>query len=257
MTVMETQTPTPTGATQRIDLEATNDALANADAVDVVRWAADTFGERTMLTSSFGAQSAVMLHLVSQVQPDVPVVWIDTGYLFPETYRFAEQLRERLGLNLKVYQPEMSPARMEAMLGRLWEGDEADLDRYDQLRKVEPMQRAMDEVNPAAWYAGLRGGQTNFRSTLRKVEFQNGVYKILPILDWSTKRVHEYLTEHDLPYHPLYEQGYASIGDMHTSRPITDQEHERAGRFRGLKQECGIHLPASQEEAESRESSGL
>jgi len=257
MATTDAQTPTPTGATQRIDLEATNDALAQANAVEVVRWAAETFGERTMLTSSFGAQSAVMLHLVTRVQPDVPVVLIDTGYLFPETYRFVEELRERLGLNLKVYQPEISPARMEAIEGRLWEGDESQLDRYDRLRKVEPMQRAMDEVNPAAWFAGLRGGQTDFRSTLRKVEFQSGVYKVLPIVDWSTKQVHEYLTEHDLPYHPLYEKGYASIGDVHTSRPITDQEHERAGRFRGLKQECGIHLPASKEEAQSRDASGL
>jgi len=252
-----TPTQTPTGATQRIDLEAANASLAEADALEVVRWAAETFGERTLLTSSFGAQSAVMLHLVTRVQPDVPVLWIDTGYLFPETYRFADELTQRLKLNLKVYQPAVSPARMEAMQGRLWEGGEDELNQYDQVRKVEPMQRAMDELNPAAWYAGLRGGQTDFRAGLRKVEFQSGVYKVLPILDWSTKQVHEYLTKHDLPYHPLYEQGYASIGDVHSSRPITDEEHERAGRFRGLKQECGIHLPASKEEAESRDSSGL
>lgn len=240
-----------------LDLDAVNERLANADAPTAIEWAAETFGDGLAMTSSFGAQSALMLHLATRVLPDIPVIFIDTGYLFPETYRFAEELTDRLKLNLKVYQPAMSPARMEALRGKLWEEGLDGLNEYDRVRKVEPLQRAMAELGVTAWLAGLRAKQTEFRKSLRKLEKQGARYKVHPVLAWTTKDVHEYLKRHDLPYHPLYDQGYASIGDVHSTRPITAQEDERAGRFRGLKQECGIHLPATPEENESRESSGL
>src|SRR5690606_23489534 len=108
-----------------------------------------------------------------------------------------------------------------------------------------------------AWLAGLRKGQTEHRKHLRHVELQGDTYKVHPILTWTTKAVHEYLKRHDLPYHPLHEQGYASIGDWHSTRPVGAGEDERAGRFGGLKQECGLHLPKSPEENASREASGL
>ncbi len=248
---------TATPATAELDLQAVNASLADAGAQDVVRWAADTFGRGLIMTSSFGAQAAVMLHLVTRVVPDVPVVFIDTGFLFPETYRFADELTRRLNLNLKVYQSPISPARMVALEGRLWEGDAEALNRYDRLRKVEPMQRALQELGATAWLAGLRREQTDFRRSLDRVTRQNGIYKIHPILDWTTRDVHEYLKAHDLPYHPLYEKGYASIGDWHSTTSILDGQHEREGRFRGLKQECGLHVPGSPEENDSRTSSGL
>src|SRR5690606_30891832 len=145
------------------------------------------------------AQAAVMLHLASQVVPDIPVVFIDTGFLFPETYRFADELTRRLKLNLKVYQSPMSPARMVALhgpsRGRAREG----LDLYDRMRKVEPMQRALGELKATAWLAGLRRQQTEHRKSLPIVGVQNGIHKVLPILSWTTKDVHEYLKKHDLP----------------------------------------------------------
>jgi phosphoadenosine phosphosulfate reductase len=240
-----------------LDLDTLTAQLGNADPEQIIRWAADTFGSRLVLTSSFGAQAAVMLHLVTRVVPDIPVILIDTGYLFPETYTFAQSLTERLGLNLKVYQPLLSPARHEALHGRLWENGIEGLNQYDQERKVEPLQRALRELDATAWLAGLRREQTEHRATLRPVEQQNQLYKVHPILNWTTKDVHEYLTRHGLPYHPLYEKGYKSIGDTHSTRPITDQMDERAGRFHGLKQECGLHLPETAEESESRDASGL
>jgi phosphoadenosine phosphosulfate reductase len=193
-----------------------------------------------------------------QVAPGIPVILIDTGFLFPETYRFADELTQRLKLNLKVYQSPISPARMVALHGPLWEQGREGLDKYDRMRKVEPMQRALKELDAAAWLAGLRSQQTDHRKTLATVGLQNGIYKVHPILRWTTKDVHAYLKKHDLPYHPLYEKGYPSIGDWHSTRAITGEDaHERETRFRGLKQECGLHLPASEAEDASRESSGL
>lgn len=240
-----------------LDLPQINAQLEGSPAEQVIRWAHEAFGQGLVMSSSFGAQAAVMLHLATRVVPDIPVIFIDTGYLFPETYRFAEALRERLGLNLKVFQGEESPARMEALRGKLWEKGVEGLTAYNHLRKVLPMQRALRELGAKAWLAGLRGDQTDHRSALPYVVKQNGLYKVHPILRWSRADVGRYLVEHDLPWHPLVEQGYASIGDTHTTRPVGAGEDERAGRFAGLKQECGLHLPTSPEEDASRESSGL
>lgn len=246
-----------TRQTRRIDLDAVNAELHNADAERVVGWAHETFGNRLVMTSSFGAQSALMLHLVTRVVPHIPVILIDTGYLFPETYRFALALTERLNLNLKVYTPQVTTGWLEAVHGRLWEQGESGLEKYHQITKLEPMQRALRELKAEAWLAGLRREQTDHRAALRRLEQQDGRYKLHPVLDWTTRDVHEYMKRHDLPYHPLYEQGYASIGDVHSTRPITDLQHERDGRFRGLRQECGLHLPTTSEENESRNSSNL
>ena len=164
---------------------------------------------------------------------------------------------ERLNLNLKVYQSHLSPARHEALHGKQWEQGPEGLAEYNQIRKVEPMHQALRELSASAWLAGLRGEQTEHRSGLRAVDLQDGLHKIHPILGWTTRDVHLYLTEHNLPYHPLYEKGYRSIGDTHSTIPVTADMHERAGRFHGLKQECGLHLPDSAEEDRSRQSSGL
>lgn len=245
-------------ASATFNLDDANTQLAAQDAAARVAWAVEHFREGLAMTSSFGAQSAVMLHLVTRVVPDIPVVWIDTGYLFPETYRFAEELRERLSLNLKVFTAGITPARFEAMHGRAWE-EEANGGEAEYLKhfKVEPMQRAIRELGITCWLAGLRAEQTDHRATLRPVERQNGVYKVHPILNWTRKQVGDYLTQHNLPYHPLVEQGYASIGDTHSTRPVTAGMDERDGRFTGLRQECGLHLPETPEENQSRGSSGL
>lgn len=242
-----------------LDLDTVNRRLANANATDIVEWAIETFGDGLVMSSSFGIQSAVMLHLVTRVKSDIPIIWIDTGYLPAETYRFAEDLRQRLDLNLKVYQSPLSPARMEALYGKLWEQDNIEaLNRYDMIRKVEPMQRALRELGATAWLAGLRADQTQHRQNLRPVELQGNRYKVFPILDWNAKDVYEYLTEYDLPYHPYFDLGYTTVGDWHSSRPLmADDEHERDTRFRGLKQECGLHLPETDGEAESLNSSSL
>ncbi len=223
----------------------------------MIAWAFETFGERLVMSSSFGAHSAVMLHLATRVAPGIPVIFLDTGYLFPETYQFAEALRERFDLRLEVYNPRMTAARQEALFGRLWDGDEEELRRYQRINKLEPMQRALTELDAAAWLAGLRAEQTAFRAGLRKVELQDGTYKIHPILDWTKDEVEAYLDAHELPFHPLYAWGYKSIGDVHSTVPVDPDDDDRAGRRLGEKRECGIHLPGSEEEEASRKSSGL
>lgn len=240
-----------------LDLASVNTRLASASAEEIVAFAVETFGDGLVLSTSFGAQAAVMLRLATLAKPDIPVVFVDTGYLFPETYRFADALTKRLRLNLKVAVPAITPARLEATEGKLWEDGLDGLKRYNQIFKVEPMQRALKELGATAWLAGLRSKQTDHRAQLRQVESQGGLYKIHPILDWSTRDVHEYLKKHDLPYHPLYDLGYKSIGDVHSTRAIALGEDERAGRFGGLTQECGLHLPATEKENVSAGSAGL
>jgi len=131
-----------------VDLAAVNASLASASAEDRVAWAASAFGDSLVLSSSFGAQAAVMLSLATRVVPGIPVVLIDTGYLFPETYRFADELAAKLKLNLKVYRAELTPAWIEARHGKLWEQGLDGLKRYNQLVKVEPMQRALRDLGP-------------------------------------------------------------------------------------------------------------
>lgn len=242
-----------------LDLEAVNRHLESASSEEIIQWAAGTFGEGLVMSTSFGIQAAVMLHLVTRVIPDIPIIWVDTGYLPAETYQFAQELTERLDLNLKVYQSPLSPARMEALYGRLWAQDDVEsLDRYDKIRKVEPMQRALRELNATAWLAGLRRDQTDHRKNLRPLDRQGDRYKVLPILDWNAKIIYQYLTEHDLPYHPYFDLGYVSVGDWHSSRPLTaDDTNERDTRFKGLKQECGLHLPLTPGEAQSLDASSL
>jgi phosphoadenosine phosphosulfate reductase len=224
-----------------VDLTAVNGQLSRAAAEERIAWAAGRFGDGLVLSSSFGAQAAVMLSLATRVVPGIPVVLIDTGFLFPETYRFADQLASVLKLNLKVYRPELSAAWIEARHGRLWEQGLEGLEAYNRLAKIEPMQRALAELGARAWLAGLRRSQASTREGLPVVGLQDGRVKIHPIVDWTDRDVHAYLSKHGLPYHPLWNEGYLSIGDVHTSRPVSSGLAAEDTRFFGLKRECGIH----------------
>lgn len=226
-----------------VNLDEVNRALSGASPEAVLEWARQTFQGGLVLTSSFGAESALMLHLVSHVIPRVPVIFIDTGYLFPETYRFAEELTARFRLDVRVYAPKITAAHQEALYGKLWEGDEDNLRRYHEINKIEPMDRALRELGAKAWIAGLRRSQTEHRKGLRPVERQGSVYKVHPILDLDDEEVFRVMRKNDLPFHPLYRYGYRSIGDAHSTSPTQDGTDARAGRHLGEKKECGIHLP--------------
>ncbi len=194
-----------------------------------------------ILSSSFGAQSAVMLHLVTQQAPDIPVVLIDTGYLFPETYQFIDEMTARLALNLKVFRPEVSGAWQEARFGKRWEDGLSGIEAYNQQNKVEPMQRAIDDLNVGTWFSGLRRNQSIERANTPFTENSGDRFKVYPIADWTDKDVYDYLKKHDLPYHPLWESGYVSIGDVHTTKSLAEVDSIEETRFLGVKRECGLH----------------
>ena len=215
--------------------------LEQATASERLAWALGQFGDGLVLSSSFGAQAAVMLHLAIQARPDIPVIFVDTGYLFPETYEFADRLAKRLSVNLKVYRSRRSPAWQEALDGKRWEQGIEGIEAYNQENKVEPMNRALDELRATAWLAGLRRQQSASRGNLSVIGLAKGRVKVHPIIDWTDKNVHDYLKANDLPYHPLWEQGYISIGDTHTTRKLEDGMSEEETRFFGLKRECGLH----------------
>lgn len=240
-----------------LDLEAANRELDGARPEDVVAWAAARFGGRLALSTSFGATSAVMLHLVAKVAPSTKVICIDTGYLFPETYRFADELTRKLGLEVHWYAASMSGPRQEALYGKLWEQGPEGVERYLALNKVEPMERALRDLGITAWMAGLRRDQTEHRRALRTVVLQNGRIKVHPILALSEAEVEAYMAEHDLPLHPLVAEGYRSIGDHHSTLPTTPDMDPRDGRILGKARECGLHLPLSEGQSKSYKSSSL
>ena len=219
--------------------------LALLPATRRIQAAYDYFGDNLVLSSSFGIQSAVMLHLATQIYPKIPVIFIDTGYLFKETYLFAQALTERLRLNIKKYQAVISPAEQEALYGKLWEAGKEGLQMYNHTRKVEPMNRALRELGAQAWLAGLRRVQASSRKDLTFVKQQKKTTKIHPILDWTDRDIHQYLTTHDLPYHPLWEKGYISVGDTHSTCPLLEGMQAEDTRFRGIKRECGLHETSS------------
>ena len=223
-----------------------NTRLAPLTALQRIEWAREQFIDHLVLSTSFGIQSAVMLHLINRVDTNIPVIFIDTGYLFKETYLFAQELTERLSLNLKKYQPLISPAEQEALYGKQWESTPEDLERYNHTRKVEPMNRALKELDTQAWMAGLRRSQSDTREDLSFVQQQKKIVKVHPILDWTDKDVYHYLKEHNLPYHPLWEKGYISVGDTHSTRPLLDGTRPEDTRFNGIKRECGLHEASDQ-----------
>jgi phosphoadenosine phosphosulfate reductase len=224
-----------------VDPAAADRGLSEATATERVAWALSVYKRSLVLSTSFGAQSAVMLHMATRLAPDIPVVFVDTGYLFPETYQFADLLTKRLRINLKVYRSLESPAWIEARHGKLWEKGAAGLETYNRIVKVEPMQRALSELGATAWLAGLRRSQSSTRESLPVLSTQDGRAKVLPIVDWTDRDIYNYLTENELPYHPLWEKGYVSIGDTHTTRPLTGEMSPEDTRFFGLKRECGLH----------------
>jgi phosphoadenosine phosphosulfate reductase len=218
-----------------------NRDLEGRSPADRVRWILEEFRGHAVLSTSFGIQSAVMLHLVTRIDPKIPIVFIDTGYLFPETYKFAEDLSERLSLNLKIYNPAVTAARQEALYGKLWEQGVEGLEKYGRLNKVEPMNRALRELDARVWITGLRREHSSTRGALPLIKRQNRILKFHPIIDWNDRKVFEYLKLHGLPYHPLWEQGYVSVGDVHSTTRFADGMKPEETRFSGLKRECGLH----------------
>jgi phosphoadenosine phosphosulfate reductase len=218
-----------------------NRGLESLSAEGRIEQAVELLPAEYVLTSSFGAQAAVMLHLTNTVIPKIPVILIDTGYLFPETYQFIDELTARLDLNLKVFRSDASPAWQESRFGKLWDQGLTGIEKYNRLNKQEPLESALSALGAGTWFAGLRRDQAPTRAHIAPIERNRGRYKVHPILDWTDRDVGRYLEKHGLPYHPLWEKGYPSIGDWHTTRSLAEVERIEDLRFFGLKRECGLH----------------
>lgn len=249
--------PEPQHTWSVAQVEAMTPCLERLPAEERVQWALDYLPARPILTSSFGAQSVVMLHMVTAIKPDIPVVMIDTGYLFPETYAYVDELTERLSLNLQVFRARMSPAWQEARYGRLWEQGVEGIERYNRINKVEPMTRALDALGAGTWFSGIRRSQSASRRHMGIIQHHaGGVLKVHPLADWSNRDIHAYTRAYGLPVHPLQDKGYVSIGDRHTSRPLGPLDDEEETRFFGLVRECGLHQPERFRAPEPPDSAG-
>lgn len=238
-----TLVPDPTAAAESTRaLGELNTWLAGLPAPERIAWALESLSGEHALSSSFGAQSAVALHMATRRRADLPVILVDTGYLFPETYRFVDELTHRLGLNLKTYRPDPADAWKLASVEKLQEMGAAGIDRYNTVHKVEPMKRALAGLGVRTWIAGLRRGQAASRGAIDFLELRDGRWKLHPLADWTDRDIGQYLARHRLPYHPLWEQGYVSIGDVHSTRRWEPGMREEDTRFFGLRRECGLHF---------------
>ncbi|HKT43355.1 MAG TPA: phosphoadenylyl-sulfate reductase [Gaiellaceae bacterium] len=208
-------------------------------AEECLLWAYDRFGSKLCLTCSWQKQSSVLVHMVGELGLDIPVVELDTGLFFQETYETRERLVEKYGLEL--IRPEViTIAEQHKQEGpNLWETNP---DRCCHVRKVEPLERALKDYD--AWISGIRREQSLTRKDAERVEFSEryDVWKIQPLVDWDAKRVDAYIHVNEIPYNPLHDAGYPSIGCIPCTRPVSRDEDERAGRWADSdKIECGIH----------------
>lgn len=226
------------------DPELLSNEFSPISAGERLKILSDRFAGNLVASTSFGLQSAIMLHLLSEHAPGVPVVFIDTGFHFPETYQYAQQLMDRLQLDMRIYHPTVSAARMQALWGDLWAQGKEGSDRYAMLTKIEPMNRALKELGSDVWISGLRRSHSKTRAERSFAERQKKTLKVYPILDWSDADVEAYMKQHDLPPHPLAAQGYVTMGDWHSTRPASKEEAEDS-RFNGQKYECGLHLDST------------
>ena len=169
--------------------DSLSSVLADQSAGERIAELARRYPGQVVASTSFGLQAAVMLKLLREHAPEVPVVFIDTGYHFDETYQYAVDLTERLGLDVKVYRPQWSPAWQEAIHGKLWEQGEQGMEKYSILNKVEPMNRAIEETGAKVWLSGLRRSHSKTRVDRPFAQQQSKTIKAYPILDWDDKKV--------------------------------------------------------------------
>ncbi|MEM6715351.1 MAG: phosphoadenosine phosphosulfate reductase [Cyanobacteria bacterium P01_D01_bin.6] len=238
-------TPPAKAIAETLDLDALNHKFETATPQDILRWAMCTFPQGLAQTNSFSIPVTIHM-LYEELQPDrrVPVIFLDTLHHFAETVATAEQARERYNLDLHVYRAVGANTREEfaARYGEaLWQHD---IDQFHYLTKVEPLQRALQDVEVKAWVTGRRRDQSESRRAMPILEQDtDSRLKINPLANWTRKDLWRYVFQHHVVYNPLHDRGYASIGDEPLTTPVQTGEDERAGRWRGsVKTECGIHL---------------
>ncbi|MBI4971139.1 MAG: phosphoadenylyl-sulfate reductase [Candidatus Omnitrophica bacterium] len=223
---------------KKLDLEKLNREFENKTPQEIIVWAVKEFSPEIATTSSFGTTSAVLLHMAAQAKPDIRVLFLETGFHFPETLKFRDELAARLKLNVVNLKSVLLREEFKSTYGNLYEKNP---DKCCFLNKVEPLKIALTGLK--AWITAVRRGQTENRKNVQFVEeYEDGLYKINPLATWTSGHMWDYLKTHNLPHHPLFEEGYTSIGCAPCTHAIRSGEDERAGRWSGSeKTECGIH----------------
>jgi phosphoadenosine phosphosulfate reductase len=236
VTVLETARPT-------LDLEDIVDsaarALEDASALEIIRWASATFGDRICLTSSMS--DAALIHLVSKVKPGIDVLFVDTGYHFAETIGTRDAVEAVYPVNVINVTPSRTVAEQERDLGPRLNGRNPDLCCH--LRKVEPLGRALEGY--MAWFSGIKRDETSSRKKMRVVDWdrKRGMVKVNPILNWTDQEMDDYIADNGILVNPLHYDDYPSIGCEPCTSPVAPGADPRSGRWAGLgKTECGIHV---------------
>jgi phosphoadenosine phosphosulfate reductase len=220
-----------------IDIEKINRDFESLHPRDILQWTWANFAPSVVASSSFQSQSVVLLYLLSQVTPDVPVFFIDTGYHFPETLEYRDKLVQELGLNIQILRPLVR--NLERSTGALYIDNP---DRCCYVNKVQPLKEALTKYT--AWITGIRRDQTKHRSRTKIISYLGkDLVKIAPLANWTSKQINDFIEKHGLSRHPLEVKGYRSIGCAPCTKPVEDGKDERAGRWPGSdKTECGLHL---------------
>ena len=213
----------------------------NWTAAEVLRWGLGQFGQSMGVASSFGAEDVVLIDVASRLGAKFRVFTLDTDFLFPETYALIDRIESRYGVAVERARSEYTPeAQAEKFGAALWASKP---DQCCQLRKVEPLKKQLAGLE--AWVTGIRRDQAPTRGNTGKVEWDAkfGLVKLNPLADWNSTQVWEYIRAHEVPYNPLHDRGYPSIGCTYCTRPVQPGEDPRAGRWSGFsKTECGLHV---------------
>lgn len=231
----------------RFDVEKINADFQDPDPAALIHWAVKQFSSKLIMTSSFGVESMCLIHLAITVRPEIPIVLVNTGYLFPQTLAFMEAMRLRFHLNVREYHSRNDPIVWLMVNGEPDSRVRRNVEACCAANKNEVFDRAMRELAPAAWLRGVRSHQSDHRAAMTPVQWNKRVncWAISPLLGWNNRDIHQYMKKYELPYHPLWEQGYNSIGcnPETCTRPVGTDQDQRSGRWAGLeKKECGIHL---------------
>ncbi len=221
------------------DIAALSKKFESRTPEQILRWAGEQFSTDIAMSSSFQTQSLPLLHMISQIYPQMRIFFLETGYHFWDTLLFREQLERELHLNVVDLYYDQRWSLFRRNFGRELPLQDPNLCCY--IHKVEPMQRAVRGLK--AWITGIRRDQTSNRANAQIIELQeDGLVKINPLLNWTSKDIEKYRIFHHLPEHPLLQKGYRSIGCLPCTKPITTDGDDRSGRWAGLgKTECGLH----------------
>jgi phosphoadenosine phosphosulfate reductase len=228
------------------DIAAASQRLAGESPQTILRWAVETFHPKLAMATAFGAEGCCLMHMLAEIEPSVYVFNLDTGYQFPETLALREQILERYGIEVAFIRPELTVAEYEREHGGPLYRIRPDQCCYD--RKILPLRQAI--VGYDAWISAIRKDQTEHRGAAGVVQWDAKfqLVKINPLLSWTRRDVWTFVHEHNIPYNPLHDQGYPSIGCWPCTQAVKDGEDERAGRWAGqAKKECGLHVIEHQE----------